>query len=199
MSAASSAIVSSSETGHSNPPTPSTSSKSTWPTHWSQPVRSSAGNQLIWEKTAETLRAKGFAVVTVDLRKHGKSLPEGDVASTRLNRTDYQLMVAEDLELVKRFLMDEHHAHKLNIRKLGIVAMGMSAPVALTFAGNDWLKRRSAPESTDTCRSMARLLTCAVCVVFCHQEPVGVRSESRTLLGYQDENDMRHTRHRVGH
>jgi pimeloyl-ACP methyl ester carboxylesterase len=100
-----------------------------------------AGNQLIWEKTAETLRAKGFAVVTVDLRKHGKSIPEGAGASKKLNRTDYQLMVVEDLELVKQFLMDEHHAHKLNIRKLGIVAMGMSAPVALTFAGNDWLKK----------------------------------------------------------
>ena len=100
-----------------------------------------AGNQLIWEKTAETLRGKGFAVVTVDLRKHGKSIPEGAEAMKKLNKRDYALMVAEDLELVKQFLMNEHHAKKLNIRKLGIAAMGMSAPVALTFAGNDWLKK----------------------------------------------------------
>ena len=45
------------------------------------------------------------------------------------------------MELVKNFLLSEHHAQKLNIRKLGIVAIGMSAPVALTFAGNDWLKK----------------------------------------------------------
>jgi len=100
-----------------------------------------AGNQLIWEKSAERLRAKGFAVITVDLRKHGKSVPEDAGEPKKLNRTDYELMVVEDMELVKQFLMNEHHAQKLNIRKLGIVAMGMSAPIALTFAGKDWLKK----------------------------------------------------------
>lgn len=100
-----------------------------------------SGNQLIWEKSAEKLRDKGFAVITVDLRKHGKSLPDGASEDQKLNGTDYKLMAMEDLEAVKAFLMTEHHAQKLNIRKLGIVAIGMSAPIALSFAGNDWLKK----------------------------------------------------------
>ena len=101
-----------------------------------------SGNQVIWEKTAMNLRAKGYAVVTVDLRKHGKSIPEGAGEQKKLTASDYKLMALEDLEVVKGFLMKEHHEQRLNIRKLGIVAMGMSAPVALTFAANDWNKCR---------------------------------------------------------
>ncbi|MEZ6059673.1 MAG: hypothetical protein R3C19_04860 [Planctomycetaceae bacterium] len=98
----------------------------------------------VWDETAEALQRIGFAVVSVDLRKHGDSVPEGDaVPAARLNRLaaeDYQAMVLGDLEAVKNFLIEEHELKKLNIRKLGIGAAGSSALVAATFAVNDWAK-----------------------------------------------------------
>ena len=97
------------------------------------------GNQKIWEPTAKTLQGKGFAVVTVDLRKHGQSKPE-DGGKMDVRPVDYPAML-QDIETVKGFLLQEHQAQKLNIRKLGIVAMGMSVPIALNYAQIDWLKK----------------------------------------------------------
>lgn len=109
------------------------------------------GSRLIWDRSsapktekgkpfAQALADFGYAVVSVDLRKHGESLKEGE--SRGLNNNDFELMVQRDLPAVKNFLLEEHEAKKLNINKLGIVACDSMAPVALQFAELDW---RQAP------------------------------------------------------
>lgn len=103
-------------------------------------------NRLVWKGGfARQLQKAGYGVVAVDLRKHGESKPaETDLRKgvvSRLVATDYARMIALDLEAVKDFLLEEHHKEMLNIRKTGIIAPGMSAPLALTFAQRDWLKR----------------------------------------------------------
>ena len=103
-----------------------------------------ARNRLIWQSTALALQKSGFAVITADLRKHGESIPpvvEGKEASVlKMTTDDYPLMVTADMEAIKAFLLSEHAAEKLNVRKLGIVSMGSSSMVAAAFAVADWDK-----------------------------------------------------------
>ncbi len=106
---------------------------------------SASRTRKAWDSVARVLQKKGFAVVAVDLRKHGDSVPVVDEADrakvTRLVQNDYALMATQDLEAVKDFLLTEHQQEKLNIRKLGIAAAGSSCMVASAFALNDWLKK----------------------------------------------------------
>lgn len=106
---------------------------------------------------AEQLHAKGFAVIALDLRKHGQSKPgaedddpkkaaasEKDKAKkssggSDLKPTDYPLMV-RDMDAVKKFIFEEHQKGNLNMRKTAIVAPTMSAAIAITFAAADWAK-----------------------------------------------------------
>ncbi|MGC1274558.1 MAG: alpha/beta fold hydrolase [Planctomycetaceae bacterium] len=101
------------------------------------------GNRQVWKGTAEKLHGAGYAVVTVDLRKHGESEPPPNAGARaeRLTANDYQKMVAFDLETVKDFLFKEHEAERLNIRKTGIVAADDMAPVAAQWTLADWLKK----------------------------------------------------------
>lgn len=108
------------------------------------------GDQLVWDQKqgqakfsfVDGLRNElGFAVVTVDLRKHGESKsPEGAQDDAVLRPQDYDNMWRGDLEAVKQFLMEEHQNKKLNIHKLGIVAADDMAPIAAQFAVFDWSK-----------------------------------------------------------
>jgi len=118
-------------------------------------LHTKGGNRLVWEGAtglAQKLHKKGYAVITVDLRKHGESKsPTGAVPetgtkknsfdSTSLKPNDYKAMVAFDLEAVKRFILKEHINQNLNMQKLAIVAAGMSGPIAVNFAMLDWLKK----------------------------------------------------------
>jgi pimeloyl-ACP methyl ester carboxylesterase len=106
---------------------------------------------------AEQLHGKGFAVVAVDLRKHGQSKPGAETDDTKkaaptdkektkksaggvdLKPADYLLMV-RDMDSVKRFIYEEHQKGNLNMRKMAIVAPGMSAAIGITFAAADWQK-----------------------------------------------------------
>ena len=106
---------------------------------------------------AEQLHAKGFAVIALDLRKHGQSKPGAEDddpkkaasadkdkgkkgnAGSDLKPTDYLLMV-RDMDGIKRFIFDEHQKGNLNMRKMAIVAPTMSAAIALKFAADDWAK-----------------------------------------------------------
>lgn len=104
------------------------------------------GSRLFWDKNsawpgqgqpgpfAEVLQANGFAVLTVDLRKHGESTREGD---TKISSSDYSLMV-DDLFNVKQFIYEQHQQERLNMRKCAIVALDDSCPVAAAFAELDW-------------------------------------------------------------
>jgi hypothetical protein len=96
-------------------------------------------NRLVWKTKglAKRLQSYGYAVVTVDLRKHGESAGGGKGAELR--PVDYQNMVKFDLLAVKDFLYREHQAKQLNMGKTAIVAAEMSAPVAAVFASLDWM------------------------------------------------------------
>ncbi len=99
----------------------------------------------VWDDVAMALQKEEYAVVTADLRKHGDSLPPVDEEEKkeliRLYPADYGLMVTQDLEAIKAFLVQEHQKEKLNIRKLGIATAGSGSLVAAAFAANDWAKK----------------------------------------------------------
>lgn len=107
------------------------------------------GNRFIWGNPpqlkgfADKLQSVGFAVATVDLRHHGQSSREkaggGSASSPKLTKRDY-LGMGADVEAVKRFLIEEHQRHRLNIRKLAIVGAEMTGPIALSYAATDWAK-----------------------------------------------------------
>lgn len=104
-------------------------------------------NRLVWKGARGVpaqLQARGYAVVTVDLRKHGDSRVGNGGRGKKaagLRPRDYKAMVAFDLKAVKKFLLAEHQAKKLNIRKTGIVAAEMSTAIAALFTLADWLQR----------------------------------------------------------
>ena len=96
----------------------------------------------VWTELANHLQKNGFAVLSVDLRKHGDSKPEGDVGKKqkKVLVVDYRNMVIGDMEAVKAFLLEMHEEKKLNIRKTAIVTSGASGLVGAAFALNDWNK-----------------------------------------------------------
>lgn len=103
------------------------------------------GNRKKWELIAGRLQRKGYAVLTVDLRKHGESAGTADTTTstsgnTKLKPNDYLAMISDDMEGVKRFLMEKHHAGEFNIRKTGLVAIGAIASVAINAAAIDWAR-----------------------------------------------------------
>lgn len=102
-------------------------------------------NRLLWDKSSAPrdqdpfpllLQKRGYAAITVDLRKHGESVLEGKEEPLLPN--DFTAMVGGDLAAVKEFLFTEHQNKKLNMEKLGIVAVGMSVPVAAAFTEYEW-------------------------------------------------------------
>jgi pimeloyl-ACP methyl ester carboxylesterase len=104
-------------------------------------------SRLVWKQTQliTLLVQDKFAVVTVDLRKHGESkAPETAPAAARnekVSKFDYIAMAEKDLEAVKKFLYQEHEGKRLNIRKTGLVAADFSAVIAANWAAADWIKK----------------------------------------------------------
>lgn len=104
------------------------------------------GDRLVWKNGfAASLQKEGYAAIAVDLRKHGESDPDMQSKGrssrrTGLKRTDMSRMITDDLEAVKEFIYREHQEKRLNMRKTAIVAPEKSAPIAINFAWNDWLK-----------------------------------------------------------
>lgn len=103
--------------------------------------------RLVWKALplAEDLAKEQYAVVSVDLRKHGQSkAPETasrQAQSDRITKIDYAGMIQGDLEAIKKFIYAEHQAQRLNMRKIGIVATDMSTAIALNWAAYDWAKK----------------------------------------------------------
>lgn len=89
---------------------------------------------------AEKLWNNGYAVIAVDLRKHGQSVIEGPGVRPETTPGDRQRMVTHDLEAVKEFIFKEHMAERLNMNKTGIIAPEMSAAVAILYTMLDWRK-----------------------------------------------------------
>jgi pimeloyl-ACP methyl ester carboxylesterase len=80
------------------------------------------------------------------LRGHGLSTRLGvgtvtrklDAREQKLAPGDFTAMVIQDMEAIKRFLVQENNAGKLNIEKLCLVGSEMGASVALNWAAYDW-------------------------------------------------------------
>ncbi|MBL4886208.1 MAG: hypothetical protein JKY95_16955, partial [Planctomycetaceae bacterium] len=101
-------------------------------------LHSRQGDSRVWTNGfADALYKEGFAVIAVDLRMHGESKREtatgaaADVGDLRPGV--YQRMASMDLVAVKKFIFKEHQDQNLNMRKTGIIAPEMSAPIALNY------------------------------------------------------------------
>ena len=101
------------------------------------------GNRRDWNRGfAQKLRKEGYAVVAVDLRKFGQARGPGATnAGKGPGPIDFRNMILFDMPAVKKFIYEEHQKENLNMRKMAIIAPDVSAPVAINFSGNDWLKR----------------------------------------------------------
>lgn len=85
------------------------------------------------------------AVITIDLRGHGESTVQSDrfgrtreLEASRLRPADYLLMVSQDMEAVRRFLVKKNDAGDLNLNNLTVIGSGMGANVAIYWAAADW-------------------------------------------------------------
>lgn len=90
---------------------------------------------------ARRLQSAGCSVLAADLRGFGGSTTSDDgrrLDGARLAPAEYGNMVRHDLEALRRYLIARHNAGELNLAKLGVLAAGMSAPVALVWAYHDW-------------------------------------------------------------
>lgn len=97
--------------------------------------------RVFWEKSgiAARLQKQGYAVVSVDFRGFGSNKAESGQEPT-MNKTLSGLIAKFDMDAVKAFLLKEHEAGKLNLRKMGIVAPGYTASLAAAWAQYDWSK-----------------------------------------------------------
>ncbi|MCH2202270.1 MAG: alpha/beta hydrolase [Fuerstiella sp.] len=113
----------------------------------------SGPTRRVWTELAKYLQKNGFAVLSVDLRKHGDSKLEKKLGKRqkKVLPLDYRNMVIGDMEAVKAFLLEQHQQQELNIRKMGIVTDGASGLVGAGFALNDWRRPpyQDAPKLVD--------------------------------------------------
>jgi pimeloyl-ACP methyl ester carboxylesterase len=107
------------------------------------------GNRLDFIPLAQELQRRGYACVVPDLRGHGESATLRDAAGRTVKVTpddlrlpDLMAMVSQDVEAVKKFLVGQNNAGKLNVEKLCLVGADLGASVALNFAARDWSFQR---------------------------------------------------------
>jgi hypothetical protein len=100
------------------------------------------GNRHDVEAFGKFLQTKGHAVIMPDLRGHGDSTTVDDyprkLDAATMPATQFPLMVEQDLEAVKSFLVTQNNASKLNIERLCVVAAEMSVPIAVQWTLLDW-------------------------------------------------------------
>ncbi len=140
-------------------------------TYWESPkgkesavivlLHGEGGNRKKWRAIAGGLQKADYAVLSVDLRKHGESAGASEDEKSKtgqsskginLKPTDFQAMCVDDMEAVKKFLMQKHHDAELNVRKTGLVAIGSIGGVALNAAAIDW-QRKPYPDGPPSART----------------------------------------------
>jgi pimeloyl-ACP methyl ester carboxylesterase len=117
----------------------------------------SKGSGADWQPLAEALQRAGHAVIVPDLRGHGKSteVKRGGrtvaIDQATMRPGDFAAMVTQDLERIKKFIIDENNKEQLNLRKLCLVGAEMGAVVAINWAALDWSWPRLAtgPQGQD--------------------------------------------------
>jgi hypothetical protein len=102
------------------------------------------GNRRDMLPLGELLQKQGCAVIMPDLRGHGDSTTvviggsEKKFDAATMPPAQFGNMVTQDMEAVKKFLVEENNAGRLNIERLGIVAAEMSVQVAVKWTTMDW-------------------------------------------------------------
>lgn len=105
------------------------------------------GQRGEWDGMALGLQKSGFAVVTVDLRGHGGSTRQKDLAKDSEITLDYKKMTKEndiaamwalDMEAVKTYLIERNNAEELNVEALAVVGAEFGSLVAVAWAIQDW-------------------------------------------------------------
>jgi pimeloyl-ACP methyl ester carboxylesterase len=76
---------------------------------------------------AEHLQDEGYAVLSIDLRGQGQN-------PRRLLSANDRLLMVEDLQAAYHFLLDRHNRGDFNVAKLGVVALGEGANLAVAWA-----------------------------------------------------------------
>jgi pimeloyl-ACP methyl ester carboxylesterase len=101
---------------------------------------------------APYLQSNGFAVVAVDLRGHGESTriktaygKDETLEAATLLPNEFNSMVTQDMQTVKKFLWEKNNAGELNIDKLCLVGSEMGASIAVDFAYYDALEQDANP------------------------------------------------------
>jgi pimeloyl-ACP methyl ester carboxylesterase len=103
------------------------------------------GSQETEEGEAAALEYDSFAVVTVDLRGHGDSVRQTgyngatrELQAAKLSKPDFQAMILQDMEAVRKLLREKNDAGELNLNQLCLLGAGMGASVAVNWAAIDW-------------------------------------------------------------
>jgi pimeloyl-ACP methyl ester carboxylesterase len=99
------------------------------------------GNRHDWDDLALYLqKTYGFAVIAPDLRGHGNStnIDGRKILAANMSPDQYPLMVLNDLETVKKHLVERNNNGELNINKLSVVGAEMGAVVGMLWTLLDW-------------------------------------------------------------
>ena len=98
---------------------------------------------------ASGLQTYGHAVLTIDLRGHGRStrqrLPNGNVVilnRQQMRKDALAAMVLADMDAAKRFLIEKNNKGELNIELLTVMAASEGALVAINWAARDWTRKQ---------------------------------------------------------
>ena len=83
--------------------------------------------ELKGQGLAEHLQDEGYAVFSMDLRGQGQN-------PRRVLNTSDRALLAEDLQAAYVFLLDRHNRGDFNVAKLGIIAIGEGANLAVAWA-----------------------------------------------------------------
>jgi alpha-beta hydrolase superfamily lysophospholipase len=102
------------------------------------------GSGADWKPLVPALVRAGHAVIVPDLRGHGQSTEvkrggqSGTIDQATMRKSDFDAMVRLDMERIKKFIISENNAGKLNLRKLCVVGAELGAAVAVNWAALDW-------------------------------------------------------------
>ncbi len=95
-----------------------------------------------YELLAEYLQSQGYAVILPDLRGHGGSTLMQTASGQSQKLTPRSVaprdIITGDLEAVRKFLLKENNAKKLNISATCIIGVGTGAILAAYYASYDW-------------------------------------------------------------
>jgi pimeloyl-ACP methyl ester carboxylesterase len=100
------------------------------------------GNRHEMQGLGMFLQAKGHACILPDLRGHGDSTTvvgvDRRLDAATMPVAQFTNMITQDMESVKKFIVNEHNAAKLNVDKLCVVGAEMSVQIAVNWAASDW-------------------------------------------------------------